>query len=58
MSYVMVSFRSLPVPVKELIQKGDYQALEIELQKARYSSAVRLAARHHFKENQPNGDKK
>lgn len=58
MSYVMVSFRSLPVPIKELIKKGDHHALEVELQKVRYSSAVRLAARHHFTQTQSDCDKK
>lgn len=58
----MVSFRSLPVTIKELIKNGERPALEAELQKARYSSAVRLAARHHFtqthRQDESGGNKK
>lgn len=48
MSFIMVSYRSLPVPIKKLIKEADFEALNSELEKARYSAPVRLAAKHHY----------
>ncbi|HEY9017564.1 hypothetical protein [Thiomicrospira sp.] len=50
MSFIMVSYRSLPVPIKKLIKEADFEALNTELEKARYSAAVRLAAKHHYEQ--------
>ncbi len=58
MSFIMVSYRSLPVPIKKLIQDGDFEALNNELAKTRYSAAVRLAAKHHYEQQRTVGNKK